>query len=117
MSHKFEVIASDSKTKARLGRLITPSGEVITPVFLPVGSQATVKTLTPDELETIGATMILSNAYHLYLRPGVASIEKMGGLHQFMSWHHPILTDSGGYQIFSLARLLMAVNISSPQSK
>jgi queuine tRNA-ribosyltransferase len=103
MGHKFEIIASENKT--RLGHLGTSHGEVTTPVFLPVGSQATVKTLTPDELENIGATMILSNAYHLYLRPGIALIEKLGGLHQFMSWHHPILTDSGGYQIFSLASL------------
>ena len=76
-----------------------------TPVFLPVGSQATVKTLTPDDIKDIGFSMVLANTYHLYLRPGIAVIEKMGGLHKFMAWHRAILTDSGGYQIFSLASL------------
>ena len=76
-----------------------------TPVFLPVGSQATVKTVTPEELKNIGITMVLANTYHLYLRPGIGIIEKMGGLHRFMAWDRAILTDSGGYQIFSLARL------------
>jgi len=78
---------------------------VPTPVFLPVGSQATVKTVTPEELKNIGITMVLANTYHLYLRPGIGIIEKMGGLHRFMAWDRAILTDSGGYQIFSLARL------------
>ena len=80
-----------------------PHGKVTTPVFLPVGSQGAVKTLTPAELEEIGATMILGNTYHLYLRPGIDVIERMGGLHKFMGWDRPILTDSGGYQVFSLA--------------
>jgi len=78
---------------------------VPTPVFLPVGSQATVKTLTPDELRDIGVPMVLANTYHLYLRPGITTIEKVGGLHKFMAWDRAILTDSGGYQIFSLASL------------
>jgi len=85
--------------------LITPHGNVPTPVFLPVGSQATVKTLIPEELKEIGIPMILANTYHLYLRPGISVIEKMGGLHKFMAWERPILTDSGGYQVFSLAAL------------
>jgi len=91
--------------KARAGELTTPHGTVPTPVFLPVGSQATVKTLTPEELKEIGISMVLANTYHLYLRPGIGIIEKMGGLHKFMAWDRPILTDSGGYQIFSLAAL------------
>jgi len=85
--------------------LLTPHGTVATPVFLPVGSQATVKTLTPEDVKDIGIEMILANTYHLYLRPGIATIEKMGGLHEFMAWDKAILTDSGGYQIFSLASL------------
>ena len=88
---------------ARAGELQTPHGSVLTPVFLPVGSQAAVKTLTPEEVKHIGMAMVLANAYHLYLRPGIDVIEKMGGLHKFMGWDGAILTDSGGYQIFSLA--------------
>ena len=91
--------------KARLGVLNTLHGMVATPVFMPVGSQATVKALTPDDLKEIGASMILSNAYHLYLRPGADLIAQMGGLHKFMRWDDSILTDSGGFQIFSLASL------------
>ncbi|OGO22712.1 MAG: tRNA guanosine(34) transglycosylase Tgt, partial [Chloroflexi bacterium RBG_16_50_9] len=90
---------------ARAGELLTAHGLVTTPVFLPVGSQATVKTLTPDEVRDLGFSMVLANTYHLYLRPGVDVIEKMGGLHKFMAWDGAILTDSGGYQIFSLAPL------------
>lgn len=90
-------------SKARIAELHTAHGTVQTPVFLPVGSQGTVKTLIPEELEQYGVTIILSNAYHLYLRPGIDVIEKMGGLHRFMSWNGPILTDSGGYQVYSLA--------------
>ncbi len=91
--------------KARAGELITPHGAVPTPVFMPVASQATVKTLTPDEVEGMGFRMVLSNTYHLYLRPGIDVIERLGGLHRFMGWNGAILTDSGGYQIFSLAPL------------
>jgi queuine tRNA-ribosyltransferase len=88
-----------------LGELTTAHGIVSTPVFLPVGSQGTVKTLTPEELKNIGISMILSNTYHLYLRPGIDVIKSFGGLHDYMAWHGPILTDSGGYQVFSLASL------------
>jgi len=101
----FHLVETCPDSQARAGELDTPHGIVPTPVFLPVGSQATVKTLTPDELKAIGVPMVLANTYHLYLRPGIDVIEKMGGLHQFMAWDRPILTDSGGYQIFSLASL------------
>jgi queuine tRNA-ribosyltransferase len=90
---------------ARAGMLTTPHGKVPTPAFLPVGSQGTVKTLAPDELKLSGAGMILANTYHLYLRPGVETISKVGGLHKFMAWDGPILTDSGGFQVFSLGHL------------
>ena len=93
------------ETQARLGKLITDHGVVSTPAFLPVASQGTVKTLTPEELRDIGITIILGNTYHLYLRPGIDTIESLGGLHRYMAWDGPILTDSGGYQVFSLARL------------
>lgn len=90
---------------ARAGTLRTQHGDVQTPAFMPVGTQASVKGLSPDELRASGASMILANAYHLYLRPGADVIANAGGLHSFMSWNHPILTDSGGFQIFSLSRL------------
>jgi queuine tRNA-ribosyltransferase len=105
MGHNFEVVKPCPATEARAGVLFTPHGTVPTPVFLPVGSQGAVKTLTPDDLKAVGVTIILGNAYHLYLRPGMEVIEKVGGLHQLMSWGGPILTDSGGYQIFSLVLL------------
>ncbi|MDP1761074.1 MAG: tRNA guanosine(34) transglycosylase Tgt, partial [Deltaproteobacteria bacterium] len=89
----------------RLGEITTARGVIETPVFMPVGTYATVKTLTPEDLQEIGAAIILSNTYHLYLRPGIETIEALGGLHRFMHWDGPILTDSGGYQIFSLAPL------------
>jgi len=101
----FHVIGTCPDTCARTGELHTYHGSVSTPVFMPVGTQATVKTLTPQELKDIEIKMILANAYHLYLRPGTERIEKMGGLHHFMGWDGAMLTDSGGYQIFSLARL------------
>ncbi len=91
--------------RARAGELRTAHGTVLTPVLCPVGTQASVKTLTPDEVNDIGMNMILSNTYHLYLRPGITTIEKFGGLHKFMNWDGTILTDSGGYQVFSLAKL------------
>lgn len=97
---KFEIIATDKK--ARTGKLTTPHGVVNTPVFLPVGTQATVKSLTPDDLKEIGVEMILANTYHLFLRPGADTVGKLGGLHKFMNWDRPILTDSGGFQVFSL---------------
>ncbi len=105
----FSIIHKDTTSKARLGALRTSRGIVQTPVFMPVGTQATVKALTPFDLEEIGAEIILSNAYHLYLRPGTKIIKNAGGLHNFMNWHSPILTDSGGYQVFSLS-ILRKVN-------
>ncbi|MFH1791661.1 MAG: tRNA guanosine(34) transglycosylase Tgt [Candidatus Omnitrophota bacterium] len=101
----FSVVKKDNSSSARAGILKTARGEVLTPVFMPVGTQATVKTLSSKELVEAGSEIILANAYHLYLRPGAGVIGKAGGLHKFMSWDLPILTDSGGFQIFSLARL------------
>ncbi len=101
----FSLLKTSPEGRARVGELITAHGLVPTPVFLPVASQGTVKTLTPLEISEIGMKMILANMYHLYLRPGIPVIEKMGGLHEFMDWDGAILTDSGGYQVFSLARL------------
>jgi len=101
----YTFIHKDSCSAARLGKLSTPSGEIDTPAFMPVGTQATVKTLAPVDLLDCGAQIMLSNAYHLFLRPGLDTIKKAGGLHSFMGWNKPILTDSGGYQIFSLAML------------
>jgi len=101
----FTLIHQDKKSKARIGKLVTAHGEIQTPCFIPVGTQGTVKTISPQELKDCGAEIILSNAYHLFLRPGKEVIKKAGGLHNFMSWEMPILTDSGGYQIFSLALL------------
>ncbi|MDH5696852.1 MAG: tRNA guanosine(34) transglycosylase Tgt, partial [Dehalococcoidia bacterium] len=105
MNHSFRLIQTCPRSKARAGELMTPHGAVPTPVFLPVGSQGAVKTLTPEEVEALGIAMVLANTYHLYLRPGIGVIEKLGGLHKFMAWDRAILTDSGGYQIFSLAPL------------
>jgi queuine tRNA-ribosyltransferase len=101
----FKVIHEDRSSKARIGRLKTAHGEVATPVFMPVGTQGTVKTISNSELKDCGVEIILGNAYHLYLRPGIEIIRKIGGLHRFMGWNAPILTDSGGYQVFSLAAL------------
>ena len=91
--------------KARAGKITTPHGEIETPVFMPVGTQATVKAMTPEELEAIGSQIILGNTYHLYLRPSDELVAKFGGLHKFMNWKKPILTDSGGFQVFSLGAL------------
>ena len=101
----FELFAKDPETQARAGRIQTTHGAIVTPVFMPVGTQGTVKTLAPNELEELGAEIVLANAYHLYIRPGIDIIAGLGGLHRFMAWQKPILTDSGGYQVFSLARL------------
>ncbi len=101
----FVVEARDPNCQARAGRLRLPHGEVETPVFMPVGTQATVKAVSREDLQAAGAQMILSNAYHLYLRPGTDIIGKAGGLHAFMRWDRPVLTDSGGFQVFSLAGL------------
>lgn len=102
---KFEVLKKHSHSSARLGILETPRGKIDTPCFMPVGTQATVKALTRENLESIGAQIILGNTYHLYLRPGHNLIQSLGGLHKFMNWTHPILTDSGGYQVFSMNKL------------
>ncbi len=99
----FELLASDRATAARRGRLNTPHGAVETPVFMPVGTRATVKGVLPDQLRAIGAQMVLANAYHLHLRPGAEVIRDVGGLHAFMNWDRPILTDSGGFQVYSLS--------------
>jgi queuine tRNA-ribosyltransferase len=101
----FTLLTQDAHCSARRGTLSTASGRIDTPAFMPVGTQATVKTLSPREIEECGAQIVLSNAYHLFLRPGMEVIRQSGGLHGFMSWKGPILTDSGGYQIFSLALL------------
>src|SRR5947199_3086509 len=94
-----------SQGRARRGTLATPRGPVETPIFMPVGTQATVKTLAPPELREIGARFVLANTYHLFLRPGSELIGRLGGLHRFMGWDGPILTDSGGFQVVSLADL------------
>lgn len=104
--HPFSVITQDSSgTRARYGKLATEHGTLETPCFFPVGTTGTVKTLSPDELEQAGVQAVLANSYHLYLRPGLEILKQAGGLHRFMHWPHPILTDSGGYQVFSLAEL------------
>ena len=105
MTIKFKVIKESKKTKARLGKLYTSHGIIDTPVFMPVGTQATVKAMTPRELEDLSIQIILSNSYHLYLRPGHNLIAQAGGLHKFIGWKGAILTDSGGFQIFSLGKL------------
>jgi queuine tRNA-ribosyltransferase len=105
MAFSFDLIHEDDRTNARAGVMHTPHGDVPTPVFAPVGTAATVKTMTPADLHDLGATLILANTYHLYLRPGAELIARMGGLHRFMGWHGPILTDSGGFQVFSLESL------------
>jgi queuine tRNA-ribosyltransferase len=102
---KFTITAQDAACRARCGTLETAHGVVETPVFMPVGTQATVKTLTPVQLREIGVSMLLCNAYHLMLRPGPDIVQKLGGLQEMMGWHRPILTDSGGFQVFSLADL------------
>lgn len=99
---KYELIKTCKQTGARLGRVHTPHGTFETPAFMPVGTQATVKAMSPDELIEIGAEIILNNTYHLYLRPGEDIVKNAGGLHKFMNWNRPILTDSGGFQVFSL---------------
>jgi queuine tRNA-ribosyltransferase len=103
MSFEYTLHKESSETKARLGEFSTPHGKVDTPIFMPVGTQATVKTMTPEELKETNTQIVLSNTYHLYLRPGHELIEEAGGLHAFMNWDKPILTDSGGFQVFSLA--------------
>ncbi|MEL7657764.1 MAG: tRNA guanosine(34) transglycosylase Tgt, partial [Bacillota bacterium] len=101
----YELIKTDAKSKARRGRVHTPHGSIETPVFMPVGTAATVKAMRPDEVKEMGAQIILSNTYHLYLRPGHQIVKEAGGLHKFMNWDRAILTDSGGFQVFSLGDL------------
>ena len=101
----FELLHKDSRSKARRGRITTPHGVIETPVFMPVGTQATVKAMKPEDVERTGAQIILSNTYHLMLRPGSDIVREAGGLHEFMNWHKPILTDCGGFQVFSLGHM------------
>src|ERR1035437_1656359 len=105
MPFQFDLIKQDSKTSARLGKMITPHGMVHTPAFMPVGTQGTVKSMLPEEIKNCGAEIILGNTYHLYLRPGHETIKKLGGLHRFMNWPDPILTDSAGFHVYSLGAL------------
>ncbi|HEU0005744.1 MAG TPA: tRNA guanosine(34) transglycosylase Tgt, partial [Terriglobia bacterium] len=102
---RFELITTDPSTQARLGRITTAHGEIATPVFMPVGTAGTVKAITQQELKELGAEIILGNTYHLYLRPGHQLIHELGGLHRFISWDRPMLTDSGGFQVFSHSEL------------
>ncbi|MEZ5977976.1 MAG: tRNA guanosine(34) transglycosylase Tgt [Planctomycetota bacterium] len=102
---RFRVDARSKDSRARTGTLSTPHGEVRTPAFMPVGTKATVKGLTPAQIESTGTSIVLANTYHLHLRPGEDTVRELGGLHRFMGWNGPILTDSGGYQVFSLAHL------------
>src|SRR5881394_2113996 len=105
MQNEFAVVAADQRSKARRGRLTTAHGVIDTPAFMPVGTQGSVKGVSPRELCELKAQIILGNTYHLFVRPGLDVIKHFGGLHKFMNWDGPILTDSGGYQIFSLAKL------------
>jgi len=105
MPNPFTVLKNDSNSKARLGRLVTAHGEIETPCFMPVGTQGTVKAVLPRDLKEMGCQILLGNTYHLYLRPGHELIRALGGLHRFMGWDGPILTDSGGYQVFSLGAM------------
>lgn len=101
---EFQILANDSQTKARVGVLSTPHGLIQTPIFMPVGTLGSVKGISPNELEEINAQIILANTYHLYLRPGHKLVRQMGGLHKWINWNKPILTDSGGFQVFSLGK-------------
>ena len=101
----YQLMKTDSRTRARRGRVITPHGAIETPVFMPVGTAATVKAMRPEEVREMGAEIILSNTYHLYLRPGHEVVKAAGGLDRFMNWDRPILTDSGGFQVFSLGAM------------
>ena len=103
--YQFELLKKDLTSRARLGKIQTPHGEVNTPVFMPVGSQGAVKSLVPEWVRKLGAEMIIGNAYHLYLKPGHKIVGDLGGLHRFMNWSGPLLTDSGGFQIYSLSAL------------
>ena len=101
---RFEVLAKDKRSNARVGEITTPHGVIKTPAFVPVGTQASVKSLTPEEIRDSGTQLFFVNTYHMYLRPGIEVVRKLGGLHKFMGWDGPIITDSGGFQVFSLGR-------------
>ncbi|MBI3955763.1 tRNA guanosine(34) transglycosylase Tgt [Candidatus Gottesmanbacteria bacterium] len=103
-SFRFRILEKDKKTKARVGEIATRHGVIKTPAFVPVGTQASIKSLTPDEMKEVGVQLFFVNTYHMYLRPGIEVVEKLGGLHKFMGWDGPIMTDSGGFQVFSLGR-------------
>src|SRR5437667_3186016 len=106
----FELLKTDGSSKARLVRLTTTRGVIDTPVFMPVGTQGSVKALDPRELQEMGTQIILGNTYHLYIRPGLDIIREAGGLHRFINWDLPILTDSGGFQVFSLRDTVVRVD-------
>jgi queuine tRNA-ribosyltransferase len=108
----FKQLQKDKKTQARTGVIRTSHGDIQTPSFVPVGTQATVKSLTPEELNTIGVQLFFVNTYHMYLRPGIEIVKKAGGLHKFMHWNRPLMTDSGGFQVFSLAQKASLVKIT-----
>ena len=110
---RFSIFAKDKQSRARAGKLKTPHGEILTPNFNPVGTQATVKTLSSKDLQDIGAQIVLSNTYHLNLRPGIIVVEKMGGIGQFMGWKGPTMTDSGGFQVFSLGVAQKKITLKS----
>ncbi len=112
MSVTFEIEAQCSHTGARAGILHTPHGDIKTPVYMPVGTKATVKAVLPEMLKQHGTQILLSNTYHLHLRPGEDVVQKAGGLHKFMNWDKPILTDSGGFQVFSLSKIKTAAECS-----
>ena len=101
----FKLLKKSEKSNARAGIFMTPHGEIMTPIYMPVGTNSAVKTLTSDQVKDTGAQIILSNSYHLYLRAGTKRIKKFGGIHKWMNWDKPVLTDSGGFQVFSLAKL------------
>ena len=101
---RFKVLAKDTKTNARVGEITTPHGVIKTPAFVPVGTQGSVKSLSPEEIKESGTQIFFVNTYHMYLRPGIEVVEQLGGLHIFMGWDGPIITDSGGFQVFSLGR-------------
>ena len=103
MTFSFKLLHEEKETRARTGEITTPHGKIQTPIFMPAGTQATVKAMSPEELKEINSLIILANTYHLYLRPGSELIAEAGGLHEFMNWDRPILTDSGGFQVFSLS--------------
>lgn len=114
----FRITHQDKETRARVGVITTPHGPIHTPAFVPVGTQAAVKSLTPDELGSLGVELFFVNTYHAYLRPGVSVIAKFGGLHKFMHWHGPLITDSGGYQVFSLgAKKFINVELSEKRGE